>query len=416
MIDPIRDGYNLHEGARRVVSDLRELARLTSNERGAQRVAWSPTWRQAREWFTQKASETGAKVEKDAAGNLWACIPGESPDTLVIGSHLDCVPDGGWLDGCLGVMTALEALRCYSEGKKPRMTICAVDWADEEGARFGRSLLGSSAACGTLNTHEVAHRRDNEGVDLETALRENGVDITRMLEAHHALEKRHIKAYLELHIEQGPVLEKQRRDVACVTGITGVERHYITFRGQAAHAGSFPVPDRQDAFLAAAQASLAFRQIALKHKAVCTVGKVHVKPDVVTIVPGECTISLDQRAIDAKTLSIMYHEAMEMASLAARENGVTVEWEKLWTIPPTTFDPQLITLCKEAVQEETGWATTMHSGPLHDAAEIARLAPSVMMFAMSERGLSHCREENTPEAPLASSVRAFLRLIHKLAG
>lgn len=407
--------YNLEEAAKRVVADLRELAALTSDEKGAQRVAWSPTWQKARNWYAEKAKQAGAAVTVDSAGNTWATIKGKSEDSVLIGSHIDCVPNGGWLDGCLGVVVTLEILRRYGKnGEKPAKTIQAVDWADEEGARFGRSLMGSAAACTTLSIKEIINLVDNEGNKIKDALALYNVKLDSMAHAHEEFKKRNIKAALELHIEQGPVLENQGKDVACVYGITGVERHFIKFTGQAAHAGSFPTEIRQDAFLAAAKSALAFREIALKHKGVCTVGKVKVHPDVVTIVPDECVISLDQRSIDKDVLAKMYADAKTVTHQIAEQDKVKVEWNKIWTIAPTMFDKHLVKTCQDAVEEETGEATTMYSGPLHDAAETAKVVPTVMVFAMSERGLSHCKEEDTPEPKLETAIRAFLRLVHKI--
>jgi N-carbamoyl-L-amino-acid hydrolase len=406
--------YELTSAAKRVVADLRELAHLTSDEHGAQRVAWTPLWQNARRWFSAKAQQAGATVTVDAAGNTWAKIQGHSDEAIVIGSHIDCVPNGGWLDGCLGVVVTLEILRRYG-ASKPNKTIYAVDWADEEGARFGRSLMGSSAASASLDIAEVANLVDNDGMHIAEVLANCNVKLDNILEANAQFKKKTIVASLELHIEQGPVLESQNKSVACVYGITGVERHFIKFKGQAAHAGSFPTLMRQDAFLAAAQAALEFKEIALKHNGVCTVGKVKVHPDVVTIVPDLCTISLDQRSIDADTLALMYAEAKLAADKAAQAQGVSVEWEKIWTIAPTIFDSALVELCKQSVKEEVGEDTTIYSGPLHDSAEMAKLVPSVMMFAMSEKGLSHCKEENTPDHHLETAIRAFLRLVHKVA-
>lgn len=405
----------LAAGAKRVIADLRELAALTSDEQGAQRVAWTPVWQKARDWFAAKAAAAGAEVTLDAAGNSWAKISGTGEDTVAIGSHLDSVPNGGWLDGALGAVVTLEILRHYGKnGVKPQKTIYAVNWADEEGARFGRSLIGSSAASGTLDIAEIAARVDNGGIKLTDALKEYGVVVEDIMEAHNEFKAKKISAYLELHIEQGPVLESTAKQVACVYGITGCERHYIKFTGQAAHAGSFPTLLRQDAFLAAAEASLAFKEIALKYKGVCTVGKASVTPNVVTIVPDTCQISLDQRSIDEAVLADMYEEAQAAAAKAAKNQGVTVSWEKIWSIAPTIFDQNLTDLCQAAVAEETGGPTTMYSGPLHDAAEMAKVVPSIMMFAMSERGLSHCKEENTADEALATAIRAFLRLTDKV--
>ena len=404
--------------AQRVVADLHELAERTSTPDGAQRLAWGPIWRDARQWCLEQLREMGLTAKTDAAGNNWITVPGESSETVIVGGHLDSVPNGGWLDGALGVTAGLGALRMF-KGRTPRRTIVVVDWADEEGARFGRSLLGSSAASGSLDVASVRDLVDKQGTRLPDALRENGVDIDRMLDAHDALEKIPARAYLELHIEQGPVLESMNKATGVVLGTFGVERHTIRFKGQAAHSGSTPIPMRRDAFLAAAQTALECREIARRHttpdaRVVCTVGTVKVEPGIVTAVPGVCEISLDQRSLDADVLARMLADAKVAADRAARDNNVTVEWRPLWRIDPRPFDPRLIELCAEAVREVTGDAPRLPSGPLHDAAEMVPHMPVVMMFAYSSNGLSHCKEEDTPEPYLLQTIEAFLRLVEKV--
>ena len=404
-------------GARDVVANLRELAALTSTADGAQRVAWGPVWRDARRWFTTKLATIGLEPSIDAAGNSWVTVPGDSARTVIVGSHLDSVPNGGWLDGALGVLAGFEALRMYTD-RRPPVTLALVDWADEEGARFGRSLLGSSAASGSLRIDDVRGLADTSGTTLVDALAENGVAIDRMLDAHRTLKAIDARAYLELHIEQGPVLESMRRPTGVVIGTFGVERHRLRFTGQAAHSGSTPIPMRRDAFLAAAESALAFRDIARRHstdtaRVVCTVGMARVEPGIVTAVPGVCEISLDQRALDAAVLSRMLAEARDAAALAARNNRVSVEWTLLWNIEPRPFDPRLIAVCAEAVREVTGEAPRLPSGPLHDAAEMVPHMPVVMMFASSANGLSHCKEEDTPEPDLEQTIEAFLALVRK---
>ena len=405
--------------ARRVISDLRELQRLTGTAEGAQRLAWGPVWRQAREWFGGKISELGLTIDTDPAGNNWVTLPGASQKTVIVGSHLDSVPNGGWLDGCLGVMAALEALRMHA-GTRPPVTLKLVDWADEEGARFGRSLLGSAAAARSLRVADVRDLKDRQGTRLEDALKENGVSVERMLDAHIELKKIDARAYLELHIEQGPVLESMNKPTGVVLGTFGVERHMLRFTGQAAHSGSTPIPMRRDAFLAAAQTALECRTIGLRHSkpgpgnnVVCTVGVVNVEPKIVTAVPGICEISLDQRALNADVLAAMLRDARVASEKAALENNVRVEWRELWRIEPRPFDASLVRLCEEAVREETGDAPRLPSGPLHDAAEMVPYMPVVMMFTYSSNGLSHCKEEDTPEPHLEKSIRAYLRLVEK---
>ena len=405
-------------GAARVIGDLRELAARTSTADGAQRLAWGPIWRDARAWFKGKIDELGLTIDTDSAGNNWVTLPGASRKTVIVGSHLDSVPNGGWLDGCLGVSAGLEALRLQAAHGTPPVTLKLVDWADEEGARFGRSLLGSSAAAGSLKLDEIRDLKDRQGTRLVDALQENGIGVDSMLNAHRELKAIDARAYLELHIEQGPVLESMQKSTGVVLGTFGVERNMLRFTGQAAHSGSTPIPMRRDAFLAAAQTALACREIATRHSkpgagVVCTVGVVNVEPKIVTAVPGVCEISLDQRALDPGVLAAMLKDAREASERCARENNVAVEWKPLWRINPRPFDPDLLRLCEESVREETGEAPRLPSGPLHDAAEMVPHMPVVMMFAYSSNGLSHCKEEDTPAAHLEKSIRAYLRLVEK---
>jgi len=406
------------ENSNRVISDLRELAALTSTPDGAQRVAWGPVWRVARKWLIEKVNTIGLTHEIDSAGNLFATLPGASDKTVVVGSHVDSVPNGGWLDGALGVVTALEAMRRYASAAKPPVTFKLVDWADEEGARFGHSLLGSGAAAGTLDLEEVRSLKDKQGTLLVDALKENGVELDSMLAAHTSLKKINAKAYLEFHIEQGGVLESQNKSAGVVLGTFGLQRHMLRFVGQAAHAGATPISMRRDAFLAAASTALECREIARHHSkpgagVVCTTGVVKVEPGFVTAIPGAAEISVDQRALDANVLAVMVREAQGASHRFAAENNVTVEWTPLFSIEPRPFDPQLLKLCEDSVREITGDAPKLPSGPLHDAAQMALHMPTVMMFTYSSRGLSHCKEEDTPIAHLEPSIRAFLLLVDK---
>ena len=408
----------LRQSARTVIANLRELAALTSTPAGAQRVAWGPVWRQARGWLAGKVASLGLTPVADSAGNNWITLPGSSERTVIIGGHLDSVPNGGWLDGTLGVMVALEALARYARASKPPVTLRLIDWADEEGARFGKSLLGSSAAAGRLNVDEVRDLRDAEGTRLEDALRQNGVTLETMLNARRQLGQIDAKAYLEMHIEQGPVLESMNKSAGVVLGTFGLERHMLRFVGQAAHSGSTPIAMRRDAFLAAASTALECREIARRHSkpgagVVCTSGVVKVEPGIVTAVPGVCEMSIDQRALDPNVLAQMLREAQEASRRFAGENNVSVEWRPLFRIEPRPFNPHLLQLCEEAVREITGDAPKLPSGPLHDAAEMVPLMPVVMLFAYSARGLSHCKEEDTPEEHLEKAIRAFLLLVDK---
>lgn len=398
-----------------VIADLKELRALTGDSDGAQRVAWTPVWQQARDWFTSKLAGLPVERHFDAAGNHWVTLPGSSEKALVLGGHLDSVPNGGWLDGCLGVMTSLEILRGMAQDfhGKPPVTIRLVDWADEEGARFGRSLFGSSAFAGTHTIAADRARKDRDGKTLEDALRESNVDVERIGDA--GVERKGLAAYLELHIEQGPVLEALGLPLGVVLGTKGVERHMITFYGQEAHSGSTPMAVRRDALAAAARLALEIRAIAGKHPdSVCTVGSVKTFPGIVTAVVGRCEATLDQRDLDAAVLARMLREAREASERFAQEERCTVEWSKIWSIEPIPFHPQLIEYCDEAVREISGKSNKMPSGPLHDAAEVAKAGiPTVMMFVQSLAGISHNKIEDTKIEHLELAVAAMDRLTLK---
>jgi N-carbamoyl-L-amino-acid hydrolase len=398
---------------RRTVSDLEQLRALTADDHGAQRIAWSETWLKARAWFQGKLTELPVEHHLDAAGNSWTTLRGDSDRTLILGSHLDSVPNGGWLDGSLGVLASLEVLRTLAEEGKPPVTIRLVDWADEEGARFGRSLFGSSAFAGTHTIQADRGRTDRDGIRLEDALRQCHVDVERIGDA--AVERAHAAAYLELHIEQGPVLEGMKLPLGVVLGTKGVERHAITFHGQEAHSGSTPMAVRRDALAAAAKLALEIRPIARKHlDAVATMGSVKTFPGIVTAVVGRCETTLDMRDLDARVLASMLAEAQEASRRFAAEESCTVEWSRIWSIEPIPFDPGLIELCDQAVRETAGASHQLPSGPLHDAAEVARAGiPVVMMFTQSLAGLSHNPSENTKVEHLELAVQAFDRLARK---
>src|SRR3989440_344059 len=401
---------------RRTIAELKDLRELTGDDNGAQRVAFTPAWAKARAWLRRKLQELPAEIHADEAGNLWATLHGESEKALLIGGHIDSVPNGGWLDGCLNTLAGVEILRRVAEQYKgtPPVTVRLVDWCDEEGARFGKSLFGSSACSGKIDMEETRKLKDKDGVRLVDAVKKHGIDFEKVKDS--GKELKNAAAYIELHIEQGPVLLDLNLPLGTVLGTFGVERHAITFRGQAAHSGSTPMNRRRDAFLAAAKMASQIYEIAKRSAGgVCTIGSCTTKPGIVTSVVEECRITLDQRHLDPKALQRMLDEAKSAGQKFAKEGNVDVSWERIWNIEPILFNNQLIEFCDQSIRETGAKPHRLPSGPLHDAAEVARAGvPTVMMFVQSLHGISHNKIEDTKEEHVELAVAAFDRLADKV--
>ena len=396
------------DGAR-VVAMLRRLAELTSDEAGAQRVAWTGVWQTARAFLREQLRGLPVTVRTDAAGNQWARLPGGGSGMVIIGSHLDSVPDGGWLDGAYGVMCAVEVLRSLAARGPLPCTLALVEWADEEGARFGHSLFGSAAVAGTLNVAEVRELADASGSRLGDVVAGHGVHLDRLDEARQ--EIRGARAYLEAHIEQGPVLEREGLPISAVSGTAGVERHRVTFSGQTAHSGSTPMDMRRDAFLAAAGTALAVRESAVRHRGVGTVGAARLRPGIVTAVAGETAILVDQRHPDAGALAAMLGEVRRASEEAARAEACAVRWEPVFRARPQPFADELVDVVRGVCTELTGQERVLPSWALHDATSMAGAVPTAMLFASSTKGISHAREEDTPEEHLRLGAEAFYRTV-----
>jgi N-carbamoyl-L-amino-acid hydrolase len=395
----------------RVIADLRELARRTSDDGGAQRVCWSPIWREARQFLGELLGELGMTSEVDEAGNLWARLEGaqSGAPALALGSHVDSVPAGGWLDGALGVMAGVGVLRSWAgAGVVPPRPLVLVDWADEEGARFGRSLFGSSAFSGTLDPESLGDLRDAEGRAIAEVLAENDVELARAGECANRREG--LGAYLELHIEQGPRMEAEGLKAAAVAGCAGVERVRFAFSGQASHAGTTPMDARHDAGLAAAEAMIEIERIPQAEEGVATTGRLVLEPGIPTAIAGEATLSVDLRHPEAESLARMLAAARAAAAGAAERRGCELAETPLWRIEPIPFDAGLVFAARRACEEVAGKPASMASGALHDAAEVARVLPAVMMFAPSKRGISHAPEEDTDDADLAVAIEAYAQL------
>lgn len=415
----------------RVVADLLELRALTSQPvdgipqtvggrpsdgppLGSARLAWTEPWVRAREWFASTFEGIPVEITTDPAGNLWVTLPGARPDRIVLGSHLDSVPNGGWLDGCLGVLAGAEVLRgLHRDGVELPVSISVVDWADEEGARFGRSLFGSGAVGGTLEIDAVRDLVDNQGRRLGEVVAEHGVQLETVLTAGDVHSS--IVASAELHIEQGPMLEAAGLRLAALHGILGVERRLVRLQGQACHAGATPIPLRRDPTVAAARMAVAIRELGLEHDAFTTVGVWRVHPSVPTAVNGRTEFSVDMRHLSRDVLDALVTGLEQLVTTIAGEERVGAEIDVLWSIDPIVFDPDLVAFASDVVEARSGIRHVMPSGPMHDSAEMARSGiPTVMMFVPSINGLSHTHIEDTDEADIELGVAAFDDLVRRM--
>lgn len=394
----------------RMLRLLRQLRDTTSDANGAQRVAWTETWRTARELLLSELAGLPVEVATDAAGNIWARLEGAREETVAIGSHLDSVPGGGWLDGAYGVMCALEVLRTLARQPELPCSVALVDWADEEGARFGRSLFGSAAAAGTLEVDAVRHLTDRNGERLADVVAGWGVTLDDLGAARARLDP--VAAYLEAHIEQGPVMERSGTPVAAVTGTAGVERFRLTFAGETAHSGTTPIEFRHDAFVVAARTAVAVREAATWHKGMGTVGVVTVEPGIPTAVPGAASVVVDLRHQDPTSLQAMLEAVQEAARRAAEAEGCTLSSEPLFRIEPRAFDSRLVDIVRDVCAAVTGREPmAIPSGALHDATEMASAVPTAMVFTSSRNGLSHTTKEDTPAEHLKLGLQAFYHVV-----
>ena len=391
---------------------LEELARFGADGAGVTRFAWSPELAQASGWLSERLRELGLEAETDAAGNVigrWNAGRGRA---VVVGSHLDTVPRAGRFDGVLGVVAGLEAIEALRERRiEPRRPVWLVSFMDEEGSRFGTGMLGSRAFVGE-DLSGLADRADAAGTTLREAMAALGFDAGRLGEARRIDD---VDAYLELHIEQGPRLEQEGKDVGIVTAIVGLLVFRARLTGEANHAGTTPMDGRRDALAGAARAVLALRAEArARDDMTANVGIISVEPGGFNVVPGACEFTIDVRSPTRAGLERCERFVRETLARIAREEGLQLELEETHRLEPAPMDAGLVELLERAAALEGASSMRMVSGAGHDAMILARHVPAAMLFVPSRRGVSHSPEEWTSERHCELGANVLRRALELL--
>jgi beta-ureidopropionase / N-carbamoyl-L-amino-acid hydrolase len=396
------------------VEQLSEFGRPAGGgfEAGVTRIGFSEADFAARTWLTQLMREAGLAVRVDPAGNVVGRRPGrENLPVLLFGSHIDSVPNGGNFDGDVGSLGALEVIRALNDGAiVTRHPLEMVIWTDEEGVQFGAGELGSSAAAGLL-PGDVLERRDKEGKTLSDWLRRYGQDPARLADARR--EPGSVAAYLELHIEQGGVLDERKVQIGVVQGIVGVYRWTCTAAGFANHAGTTPMDKRQDALAAAARAALAVREEvrAEAGSQVGTVGYLRVEPGAVNIIPGRADFPVELRDLDRATVLRIWGRVEERFAQIAQDEHVTINCLPVQGVQPALADPGIQSDIRAAAHGSGYTTLDVPSGAGHDAQQIAHLAPMGMIFVPSRGGISHSPREYSSPEDVANGAEILYRTI-----
>jgi allantoate deiminase len=362
-----------------------------SAEGGITRLAWSEELFDAYAWVGDRMRELDLDVEIDSAGNLFGRWETGTGPAVLVGSHLDSVPSGGRFDGALGVIAAVHAVaRLKSEGFQPRRPLWIAAFMDEEGARFNAALFGSRAFVGE-SVIGLGDRVDAAGMTLRDAMAAAGYDLGRTTEAARVGD---VAAYLELHIEQGPVLESEGVELGIVTSIVGLRGYRVRLRGEANHAGTTPMALRRDAFVGAARIALDLRDASkARDDVTANVGKITIEPGGANVVPGFADFTIDVRAPTAQGIRYLEHLVGSTAARVAAEEGLNAELEQTFALEPLELDSHLIDVVERAALAERASATRMPSGAGHDAMLLGRYVPAAMLFVRSRGGISHSPEE-----------------------
>ncbi|MGI6142298.1 MAG: Zn-dependent hydrolase [bacterium] len=403
----------------RVRRDLETLAQYTATPgEGITRMAFTPEERQARDYLKREMQAIGLEVYTDAAGNMFGRRAGKDPEApvVMIGSHIDSVKNGGRFDGAAGVVTALEIARALQElGKE---TVHPIEFAvltEEEGGRFGAGLYGSRAMTDGISQEEVTGTFDQQGISKAEAMKAFGLAPDRVKDA--VRKPGSIKAFLELHVEQGPVLEATGTRIGIVESIVGIRTFFVTITGSADHAGTTPMDMRRDALVGASQVITAINRIAREtgENTVATVGTLQVKPGAFNIVPAEVKFSIDLRDGNNEVIEGAATKIKKVVAEVCKSLHLTYGWEQALAVPPVATEAKIIDIVAEAARRKNISFRVMPSGAGHDAMVMAKLASVGLLFVPSRGGKSHCPEEWTDYEDIALGAELYLDAVLALA-
>jgi allantoate deiminase len=399
----------------------RRLAQLSkiglTKEKGSLRIGFSKEERQAKELVKSWMLEAGLNVREDGAGNIFGRLDGregQSPAVLS-GSHVDSVPNGGHFDGPLGVLASLEVAEAWKiTNYVPKSSYEVVIFSDEEGSRFNGGLRGSRAFCGELDMEEEIQKKDLYGASFQEVIENNGLTLKGFFDARRDLKD--IKAFVEVHIEQGKILEKENVPVGIVTGIAGPSWLKIDFMGKAGHAGNTPMNGRTDALVAASELVSEVSRIPerVSKTAVATVGKLQVYPNGVNVIPGKVELYVDIRDIQQKTLDLLTEEILKKAMEIGKNHDVSVEYKQTLNVAPVPIEKDMQLKLIDAVEANGIKPILLPSGAGHDAMVLGRYVPSAMIFVRSKGGISHNPKEWTTLDDCVQSVHVLKNMVESL--
>lgn len=417
------EGYNEKEldfngiRGRRIAERLASLSKIgLTSEGGSFRLGYSKEEREAKELVKGWMRQAGLAVREDGAGNVFGRLAGNYNHLPIIlsGSHLDSVPNGGHFDGTLGVVAALEIVESWNEEKyRPNKPFEVVVFSDEEGARFNEGYVGSKAMMGKANIDQLKSKRDADGVSFEDALIKDGLSLQGFQDARR--NPKEIDFYVEVHIEQGKILERNNLPCGIVNGIAGPSWHKITFYGKAGHAGSTPMDDRSDALVAAGKFIHELQQLPkqVSSSSVATVGKISVQPNGINVIPGEVTLFADIRDVFEDKRESLIEKMQNLAKRMQREFSIEIAMEEIMNIPPVLINQDIQSLLHDCIEFFGYNVLKMPSGAGHDAMIIGEAVPAAMLFVQSKDGISHSPLEWTSLSDCVKSVHVLKRFIEK---